>query len=62
MLKQNRTKELGGELRDQFGATLKELVEQERQDCDTGFRFRRRLVLYPLQADAPGSLCRRGHL
>ena len=28
MLKQNRTKELGGELRDQFGATLKELVEQ----------------------------------
>ena len=29
MLKQNRTKELGGELRDQFGATLKELVEQD---------------------------------
>ena len=29
MLKQNRTKEPGGELRNQFGATLKELAETE---------------------------------
>ena len=40
MLKQNRTKELGGELRDQFGATLKELVEQDDKivilDSDLG--------------------------
>lgn len=31
MLKQNRTKEPGGELRNQFGATLKELMEQNEK-------------------------------
>ena len=40
MLKQNRTKELGGELRNQFGATLKELVEKDDRimilDADLG--------------------------
>ena len=40
MLKQNRTKELGGELRNQFGATLKELVDKDNRimilDADLG--------------------------
>lgn len=40
MLKQNRTKEPGGELRNQFGATLKELMEQNEKiivlDSDLG--------------------------
>lgn len=40
MLKQNRTKEPGGELRNQFGATLKELAETDDRimilDADLG--------------------------
>lgn len=40
MLKRNRTKELGGELRDQLGATLKELMEKDDRimvlDSDLG--------------------------